>query len=172
MCPPPLQVTHGARGLAETTFPEDTVADRVGGARGRRYYAQLSDDEDLLADEASGGNVARGGTGGRTRTRGCVVPGCPRGLTVLLSQMAVGSTAAVTSSWWPGAPRCLALGWHPPVRGRLWVAPVPAGHCAPLRCAQALSLLHPLCSPSSSSSSSAGSARAPASRHGGGRARG
>ncbi|XP_035168684.1 proline-rich protein 4 [Oxyura jamaicensis] len=60
---PPLQVTHGARGLAETTFPEDTVADRVGGARGRRYYAQLSDDEDLLADEASGDGSGEYGSG-------------------------------------------------------------------------------------------------------------
>ncbi|XP_040389437.1 basement membrane-specific heparan sulfate proteoglycan core protein isoform X14 [Cygnus olor] len=58
-----LGVTHGARGLAETTFPEDTVADRVGGARGRRYYAQLSDDEDLLADEASGDGSGEYGSG-------------------------------------------------------------------------------------------------------------
>lgn len=52
------QVTRSTRGLAETSFPEDTVADHVGGTRGRRYYEHLSDDEDLVA---SGGKVAPGG---------------------------------------------------------------------------------------------------------------
>ncbi|OPJ86308.1 hypothetical protein AV530_011445 [Patagioenas fasciata monilis] len=50
-----LGVTRGTRGVAETSFPEDTVADHVGGTRGRRYYAQLSDDEDLVASGDGGG---------------------------------------------------------------------------------------------------------------------
>lgn len=54
------QVTRGTRSLAESSFPEDTVADHVGGTRGRRYYQHLSDDEDLVA---SGGEVAPGGRG-------------------------------------------------------------------------------------------------------------
>ncbi|XP_054251094.1 basement membrane-specific heparan sulfate proteoglycan core protein [Indicator indicator] len=44
-----LGVSHGSRGLAESSFPEDTVPDQPLGTRGRRYYRQLSDDEDLVA---------------------------------------------------------------------------------------------------------------------------
>ncbi|XP_031463807.1 basement membrane-specific heparan sulfate proteoglycan core protein isoform X6 [Phasianus colchicus] len=48
-----LGVCQAAGVRAESSFPEDTVADHVGSTWRRRYYAQLSDDEDLLADEAS-----------------------------------------------------------------------------------------------------------------------
>ncbi|XP_054705507.1 basement membrane-specific heparan sulfate proteoglycan core protein isoform X3 [Grus americana] len=57
-----LGVTRGTRGLAETSFPEDTVADHVGGTRGRRYYAQLSDDEDLVASGDGSGEDGSGVT--------------------------------------------------------------------------------------------------------------
>ncbi|XP_075629462.1 basement membrane-specific heparan sulfate proteoglycan core protein isoform X7 [Balearica regulorum gibbericeps] len=57
-----LGVTRGTRGLAETSFPEDTVADDVGGTRGRRYYAQLSDDEDLVASGDGSGEDGSGVT--------------------------------------------------------------------------------------------------------------
>ncbi|XP_040441615.1 LOW QUALITY PROTEIN: basement membrane-specific heparan sulfate proteoglycan core protein [Falco naumanni] len=50
------------RGLAETSFPEDTVADHIGGTRGRRYYAQLSDDEDLVASGDGSGEDGSGVT--------------------------------------------------------------------------------------------------------------
>ncbi|XP_069730950.1 basement membrane-specific heparan sulfate proteoglycan core protein isoform X7 [Phaenicophaeus curvirostris] len=49
-----------ARGLAESSFPEDTVADHVGGLRGRRYLAQLSDDEDLVASGDGSGEDGSG----------------------------------------------------------------------------------------------------------------
>ncbi|XP_064381761.1 basement membrane-specific heparan sulfate proteoglycan core protein isoform X5 [Dromaius novaehollandiae] len=58
-----LALGRGAAGRRETSFPEDTEADRVGGRRGRRYYAQLSDDEDLLAEEASGDGSGEDGSG-------------------------------------------------------------------------------------------------------------
>ncbi|XP_052648523.1 LOW QUALITY PROTEIN: basement membrane-specific heparan sulfate proteoglycan core protein [Harpia harpyja] len=55
-----LGVTRGTRGLAETSFPEDTVADHVGGTRGRRYYEHLSDDEDLVASGDGSGEDGSG----------------------------------------------------------------------------------------------------------------
>ncbi|XP_021230332.1 basement membrane-specific heparan sulfate proteoglycan core protein-like, partial [Numida meleagris] len=58
-----LQVCRAARGPAESSFPEDTVADHVGSTWHRRYYAQLSDDEDLLADEASADGSGELGSG-------------------------------------------------------------------------------------------------------------
>lgn len=72
-----LQVCHAAGVPAESSFPEDTVADHVGSTWRRRYYAQLSDDEDLLADEASAGNAAPGGTGWHLR-EGVRPPGARR----------------------------------------------------------------------------------------------
>ncbi|XP_072210311.1 basement membrane-specific heparan sulfate proteoglycan core protein isoform X3 [Excalfactoria chinensis] len=56
-----LGVCHGVP--AESSFPEDTVADHVGSTWRRRYYAQLSDDEDLLADEASADGSGELGSG-------------------------------------------------------------------------------------------------------------
>ncbi|KAM9630106.1 basement membrane-specific heparan sulfate proteoglycan core protein isoform 9-T9 [Morphnus guianensis] len=55
-----LGVTRSTRGLAETSFPEDTVADHVGGTRGRRYYEHLSDDEDLVASGDGSGEDGSG----------------------------------------------------------------------------------------------------------------
>ncbi|XP_068772364.1 basement membrane-specific heparan sulfate proteoglycan core protein isoform X3 [Struthio camelus] len=72
---PLLAVGHGAAGRHETSFPEDTEADRLGGPRGRRYYAQLSDDEDLLADEASGDGSGEDGSGIALETPTLAVPG-------------------------------------------------------------------------------------------------
>ncbi|KAM9217540.1 LOW QUALITY PROTEIN: basement membrane-specific heparan sulfate proteoglycan core protein [Leptosomus discolor] len=57
-----LGVTRGTRGLAETSFPEDTVADHIGGTRGRRYYRHLSDDEDLVASGDGSGEDGSGVT--------------------------------------------------------------------------------------------------------------
>ncbi|KAM8796373.1 basement membrane-specific heparan sulfate proteoglycan core protein [Eudromia elegans] len=56
----------------DAAFPEDTEADRPGGAR--RYYAQLSDDEDLLAEEPSGDGSGEDGSGARS-LGGADVPG-------------------------------------------------------------------------------------------------
>ncbi|XP_040544695.1 basement membrane-specific heparan sulfate proteoglycan core protein isoform X11 [Gallus gallus] len=58
-----LGVCHAAGVPAESSFPEDTVADHVGSTWRRRYYAQLSDDEDLLADEASADGSGELGSG-------------------------------------------------------------------------------------------------------------
>ncbi|XP_064028426.1 basement membrane-specific heparan sulfate proteoglycan core protein isoform X3 [Pogoniulus pusillus] len=54
-----LGVSRGSR-LAESSFPEDTVADHVAGTRGRRYYRQLSDDEDLVASGDGSGEEGSG----------------------------------------------------------------------------------------------------------------
>uniref|UniRef100_A0A7M4G0V1 Basement membrane-specific heparan sulfate proteoglycan core protein n=1 Tax=Crocodylus porosus TaxID=8502 RepID=A0A7M4G0V1_CROPO len=51
-------VAHTARTPDDASFPEDTESDHAG--RRRWSYTDLSDDEDLLADEASGGNVSAG----------------------------------------------------------------------------------------------------------------
>ena len=58
-----LGVCHATGVPAESSFPEDTVADHVGSTWRRRYYAQLSDDEDLLADEASADGSGELGSG-------------------------------------------------------------------------------------------------------------
>nr|XP_056721446.1 basement membrane-specific heparan sulfate proteoglycan core protein [Euleptes europaea] len=46
-------VAHASKGREEASFPEDTESEAL--SRRWRNYADLSDDEDLLADEASGG---------------------------------------------------------------------------------------------------------------------
>ncbi|XP_061298165.1 basement membrane-specific heparan sulfate proteoglycan core protein isoform X4 [Pezoporus flaviventris] len=51
---------RGSRGLAESSFPEDTVSDHVGGTRGHRFYRHLSDDEDLVASGDGSGEDGSG----------------------------------------------------------------------------------------------------------------
>lgn len=48
-----LQVTHGLKAYDGLSLPED--AETVTAGRAGWSYSDLSDDEDLLADEASGG---------------------------------------------------------------------------------------------------------------------
>ena len=146
------QVTRGTRVLAETSFPEDTVADHVGGTRGRRYYEHLSDDEDLVA---SGGKVAPGGW--VSPWVGVIVGGCHPGcdsccprcrwhgdLVASGGKVAPGATRVGVTvggchyEWMPpwvgatlGATRAVPIGdgtgiwWHPAVRWH-WVPQVGA----------------------------------------------
>uniref|UniRef100_A0A7M4G0T5 Basement membrane-specific heparan sulfate proteoglycan core protein n=1 Tax=Crocodylus porosus TaxID=8502 RepID=A0A7M4G0T5_CROPO len=66
-------VAHTARTPDDASFPEDTESDHAG--RRRWSYTDLSDDEDLLADEASGGNVSAGMLGsGEPSTPGHRLP--------------------------------------------------------------------------------------------------
>ncbi|XP_019367559.1 PREDICTED: basement membrane-specific heparan sulfate proteoglycan core protein, partial [Gavialis gangeticus] len=58
------QVAHTARTLDDASFPEDTESDHAG--RRRWSYTDLSDDEDLLADEASGDGNGSGENGSGT----------------------------------------------------------------------------------------------------------
>ncbi|XP_065520473.1 basement membrane-specific heparan sulfate proteoglycan core protein isoform X3 [Lathamus discolor] len=51
---------QGSQGLAESSFPEDTVSDHVGGTRGHRFYRHLSDDEDLVASGDGSGEDGSG----------------------------------------------------------------------------------------------------------------
>lgn len=68
------QVARAARTLDDASFPEDTESDHAG--RRRWSYTDLSDDEDLVADEASGGNVPTGTLGrGELFTPGHRLPG-------------------------------------------------------------------------------------------------
>lgn len=59
------QVTHGLRAYDGLSLPEDAETVTVG--RAGRSYSDISDDEDLLADDASGGEqrvlVVRSGGG-------------------------------------------------------------------------------------------------------------
>ncbi|XP_052547646.1 basement membrane-specific heparan sulfate proteoglycan core protein isoform X11 [Tympanuchus pallidicinctus] len=78
-----LGVCQAAGVPAESSFPEDTVADHVGSTWRRRYYAQLSDDEDLLADEASADGSGELGSGDVALVAGGPpVPGVPLATTV------------------------------------------------------------------------------------------
>ncbi|XP_074831677.1 basement membrane-specific heparan sulfate proteoglycan core protein isoform X3 [Carettochelys insculpta] len=56
-----LRVCHAAQGLDEATFPEDTEPSLAGTPRWSE--ANLSDDEDMLADEASGDGNGSGENG-------------------------------------------------------------------------------------------------------------
>ncbi|KAM8989961.1 basement membrane-specific heparan sulfate proteoglycan core protein isoform 9-T9 [Ara ararauna] len=51
---------RGSQGLAESSFPEDTVSDHIGGTRGHRFYRHLSDDEDLVASGDGSGEDGSG----------------------------------------------------------------------------------------------------------------
>lgn len=51
----PLQVTQGLRAYDGPSLPEDT--ETVAAGRAGWSYSYLSDDEDLLADDASGGEL-------------------------------------------------------------------------------------------------------------------
>ncbi|XP_030363787.1 basement membrane-specific heparan sulfate proteoglycan core protein isoform X2 [Strigops habroptila] len=51
---------RGSGGLAESSFPEDTVSDHAGGARGPRFHRHLSDDEDLVASGDGSGEDGSG----------------------------------------------------------------------------------------------------------------
>ncbi|XP_060115564.1 basement membrane-specific heparan sulfate proteoglycan core protein [Heteronotia binoei] len=57
----PSAVAQAAKGRQEASFPEDTESEALG--RHWRSYADLSDDEDLLADEASGDGNGSGENG-------------------------------------------------------------------------------------------------------------
>ncbi|XP_029434740.1 basement membrane-specific heparan sulfate proteoglycan core protein isoform X5 [Rhinatrema bivittatum] len=76
-----LQVAHASKVLDEVSFPDDTESDARPG-KPRWGYTDLSDDEDLLADEASGdGEVqvgsADGGSGEPPLTEGTLASPTP-----------------------------------------------------------------------------------------------
>ncbi|KAL8198220.1 UNVERIFIED_CONTAM: Basement membrane-specific heparan sulfate proteoglycan core protein, partial [Gekko kuhli] len=56
-----MPVAHASKGREEASFPEDTETEAL--SRHWRGYADLSDDEDLLADEASGDGNGSGENG-------------------------------------------------------------------------------------------------------------
>ncbi|XP_066493850.1 basement membrane-specific heparan sulfate proteoglycan core protein isoform X4 [Tiliqua scincoides] len=59
-----LSVAHASQGLDEASFPEDTESEALG--QPWQSYADFSDDEDLLADEASGDGYGSGENGSGT----------------------------------------------------------------------------------------------------------
>ncbi|KAK2106124.1 Basement membrane-specific heparan sulfate proteoglycan core protein [Saguinus oedipus] len=83
ICPYPPSVTHGLRAYDGLSLPEDTetvTASRMGWS-----YSYLSDDEDLLADSASGDGLGSGDLGSGDFQMGKLLrashrsPSCPQG---------------------------------------------------------------------------------------------